>query len=89
MKLVVTAITETHIRMRYADSHDSAKATQWLEFQLPLAGLDVAVNSTAKIPLGDPELARLVEVHLAALRAARDVIGGETQRYSRLRDHND
>ncbi len=88
LSLVSTTITDTHVRMRLADHKEADKATQWLEFQVQLKDLEVATSATNKMPLGDPEIAQLLEVHLAALRRARDVIGAETQRYSKLRDHN-
>lgn len=89
LSLVSTTITDTHIKMRIADHKDTDKATQWLEFQVPLKDLEITLSATAKMPLSDPEIVQLLEVHLAALRRARDVIGAETQRYAKLRDRSD
>ncbi|MBJ7542335.1 hypothetical protein [Rhodomicrobium udaipurense] len=80
MKLIETTITGTSVRMRYADHEDAAKATQWVDFQVPISELHLP-SETA---LGDPEPRSLALVRLAALRYARDVIGSETQRLSNL-----
>ena len=85
MKLTETTLTETAIRMRYADSADPAKATQWLDFQVPLAGIALPAG-VGEEPLGDPERQLLAEVRLAALRYARGLIGDETRRISELLD---
>jgi hypothetical protein len=82
MKLVETKISETTVHMRYADNPDSATATAWIDFQVPLTELKHPQNRQNQ--LGDPELQYLAEVRLAALRYARDVVGGETQRLSGL-----
>jgi hypothetical protein len=36
MKLIETTISETTVRMRYADDADASKATQSLEFVVPM-----------------------------------------------------
>jgi hypothetical protein len=82
VKLVETKISETSIHMRYADDPDAAKASIWIDFQLPLASLKNQHNQNEL--LGDPESQFLAEIRLAALRHVRDAIGGETQRLSSL-----
>lgn len=82
MQLVQTNISESSIRMRFANNADPAKATEWIDFQFPLAVLKAPVGPTAA--LGDPETRYLAEIRLAALRHVRDVIGDETQRLSGL-----
>jgi hypothetical protein len=82
LKLTETTVSATAIRMRLADEAGS-EASAWIEFQVPLAGLELPRNPT---DLGDPNTRLLAEVRLAALRAARDAIGVETQRLSDLVD---
>jgi hypothetical protein len=81
MKLIETAISETSVWMRYADETNPDDATQWVDFQIPLKNLAHPFGSS---PLGDPESSLLAEVRLSALRAVRDVIGGEIQRLTTL-----
>jgi hypothetical protein len=61
--------------------HDPKEAEYWIDFQVPL---DELKHPQTNNPLGDPEKQFLSEVRLAALRYARDVIGDETQRLSKL-----
>ena len=78
MKLIETTVLEKMVRMRYADNVDPVKATQWIDFQVPLALLELpSVNGDH--PLGDPESRYLGSIQQAALRYARDLIGAETQ----------
>jgi hypothetical protein len=84
MKLVETKISGATVRMRYADHPDSALATQWIDFQVPIA---VLMASDQRTPLGDVEERYLAETHLAGLRHAREIIGAETQRLAQLVDH--
>jgi hypothetical protein len=81
MKLIETIVSETSVRMRYADDADPAKATQWIDFQVPLSDLK---SPDQHNPLGDIESRFLAELRLVALRHAREVIGAETQRLSGL-----
>jgi hypothetical protein len=83
MKLIETKILETTVRMRYADDADPAKASQWIDFQVPLAEL---LSPNGRVELGDPESRYLAEIRLVALRYVRDAIGAETQRLSSLAD---
>ena len=83
MKLVETKISETAVHMRYADNTDSAQATEWIDFQVPIAGL---IAFDQRTPLGNVEERHLAETHLAALRHVRELIGAEAQRLSRLAD---
>jgi hypothetical protein len=52
MKLIETTITDKSVRMRYADNEDAAAASEWIDFQVPLAKLEHA----EKTALGDPEM---------------------------------
>ena len=86
MQLIETTVTATAVRMRYANSPDPTKATEWLDFQVPMDGLMIPLHQREE-PLGDqPDIRLLAEVRLAALRRVRGVIGAETQRLSALRD---
>ena len=78
MQLVETKISGTMVYMRYADNPDSAKATKWVDFQVPLALLELP-SSQGDDPLGNPESRYLGSIQQAALRYARDLIGAETQ----------
>jgi hypothetical protein len=81
MKLIETTILANAVHMRFADHHDPKEAEYWIDFQVPL---DELKHPQTNNPLGDPEEQFLSEVRLAALRYARDVIGDETQRLSKL-----
>jgi hypothetical protein len=85
MKLVETKISETAVHMRYADNPDSAKATAWIDFQVPIA--DLVVPNSPESPLGELESHYLAVIRQAALRHAREIIGAETQRLARLANH--
>jgi hypothetical protein len=63
MKLLDETVLKNSVRMRFADHTDQAKASEWIEFLVPLAS-------------GDQHQS-LAEAHLAALRYARTVIGDE------------
>ena len=78
MQLVETKISGTMVHMRCADNPDSAKAIQWIDFQVPLALLELP-SSQGDHPLGNPESRYLGSIQQAALRYARDLIGAETQ----------
>jgi hypothetical protein len=86
MKLIQTTISETTVRLRYADNEDAAKATQWMDFQFPLSDLRNPEDPTR--PLGHPRVRFLAEVERSALRHARGVIGEETKRLSDLLDQH-
>ena len=79
MQLIETTVLTSSVRMRYADNADATKATEWIDFQVPLGLL-----AEGEPKIDDPELNFLAEIRLAALRRVRDVIGAETQRLSRL-----
>lgn len=82
MKLVQTMLTETAVRMRYADHADPAQAKEWIDFQWKLADLKDHGNRS----LGDPELLYLAELHRAALLQVRDAASAEIQRISKKAD---
>jgi hypothetical protein len=81
MKLVETKISETAIYMRYADNPDTTRATQWIDFQIPLDGLKVPGRGGERV-LGNIEDQYFGSIHLAALRQVRETITAETQRIS-------
>ena len=78
MQLIQTTILQNSVRMRYADHADPAKATEWLDFQVPIEGLTLP-NVDREVPLGDHESRFLGSIQQAALRRVRDLIGEETQ----------
>ena len=79
MKLIETTISETTVRMRYADDADPAKATEWVDFQ--------AKNQDLKLPNGTtltkPEPHPFAALKLAALRHVLGVVDAEI---ARIRD---
>ena len=77
-KLVETSISESAIRLRYADHSDPAQATEWIDLQVKLAPL--LDPSDKKQPLGPPERHFLGGVQLAALFQAQDAINTEIRR---------
>jgi hypothetical protein len=81
MKLIETVVTDSTVRMRYADNADPAKAKHWIDFQVPLAEL----RQVSETPLGDPESHYLSTVRLTALRYVRGKADGEIQRLLNLR----
>lgn len=83
MKLVKTSLSDAAIRMRLADDADPIKATQWIEFQVPLKPLALP-SPSGDFALGDPLKRYFGSIQQAALRYARDVLGAETHR---LADH--
>ena len=85
MKLVETKVTSASVHMRYADNLDPSKATQWVDFQVPIDAV-WAPDGPPGTPSIDPERQGLGEIRLAALRHARGVIGDETRRISELFD---
>ena len=80
MTLIETVVTETTVRMRYADNADASKAMNWIDFQVPIDKPTLPPERE----LDDPELQFLAEIRQAALRYARDVITSETQRLASL-----
>jgi hypothetical protein len=88
MKLIETIVTTTSVRMRYADNADAAKASQWVDFQVPLADLKHPENQLEMNP-EKLESQLLAEIHQAALRCARDALNNEMRRLSGLRGRVD
>jgi hypothetical protein len=72
MKLIETTISETTIRMQYADDPDPEKAQEWLDFQVPLKGMELPSG-----PLGDSRERSLRLIQAAALRKVRDLVDDE------------
>ncbi len=79
MELIETKISKTSVHMRYANNPDPAKATQWIDFQIPIEGLTLPGPSGGDYPLGDHESRFLGSIQQAALRHARELISAETQ----------
>jgi hypothetical protein len=86
MEHVETTILATTIRMRYANDPDRAKATEWFEFEVPIAPLSLP-SASGDIALGELRTRLLASVELATLRYVRDAIGAETQRLAGLGRH--
>jgi hypothetical protein len=84
MKLLETAISETHVRMLLADADTKEAANQWIEFRVPVSAL--VDQSGTKQPLGSPESHFVGGVQLAALFQALTVIADETQRLRSVAD---
>jgi hypothetical protein len=82
MKLIETTLSETSVHLQLADDADLEKATEWLEFEVPLAPL--MIDELNK--LGNPATRHLSTIQVAALRYVRDAIVDETQRLARLLD---
>jgi hypothetical protein len=80
VKLIQTTIWGATIRLRYADSPEHEKATEWIDLQFATSDLKHPNSGSA---LGDPEPQFLVEIRGAVLRRARDLIDAEIRR---LRD---
>jgi hypothetical protein len=76
MKHVETRISETTVRMRYADDPDPVKVTHWLDFRVALNDLQVP-DQNGMHALGDLERRYLASIRLGALRYARGVIDDE------------
>jgi hypothetical protein len=49
MKLIETMVMESEVYVRYADDANPEKATQWLDFQLPLSELKHPNNQHQKL----------------------------------------
>ena len=80
MQLIETSVTAASVRMRLADADDPLKATQWVDFQVPIAELRVAHQPGGTQPIGDPESEYLSTIRGSALRRAQDVIVAEIRR---------
>jgi hypothetical protein len=89
MKHVETKISETAIRMRYASDSRPEAATEWLEFEVPLAplGLPTPTGDARLGSLGGLHTQYLSSIQLAALRYVRDAVADETQRLESLGRH--
>jgi hypothetical protein len=85
MKLIETTVSETTVHMQFADDADHERATEWLDFQVPLAGLVVDAEEN---PLGDPAQRRLATIQRAALHHALIAITAEIARLAVLADRN-
>jgi hypothetical protein len=85
MKLIETTVSETSIHMQIADDADPERATEWLEFKVPLGGLVIDAEEN---PLGDPATRRLAIIQRAALHHARVAISDEIARLAILADRN-
>jgi hypothetical protein len=77
MKLIETTILETTVRMRYADNADPAKATQWIEFQVPNSELKEGIEAHRQSHLGSLATRKLGAIQEAALAYVQDVVGAE------------
>ena len=89
MKHIETKISETTIRIRYANDPRPEAATEWFEFEVPLAplGLPTPAEGAALGSLGSLHTQDLSSIQLAALGYVRDAIDEETQRLASLRPH--
>jgi hypothetical protein len=85
MQLVQTNFSADFVRMRYANNPDLALATEWIDFQVPMA--ELRLPSDHAQGLGDLDTLMIGEFHLAALRHAREALAAETQRLARFASH--
>ena len=83
MKLIETTVSETSVHMQLGDDADPERASEWLEFEVPLAGL---VVDAEKNPLGGPEERPLAIIQRAALHHAQGAISAEIARLAVLAD---
>jgi len=72
VQLIVTTIADATIHMRYADDHDPKMVKEWVDFQLPLKGMELPSG-----PLGDIRERSLRLIQAAALRKVRDLVDAE------------
>jgi len=70
MNIIETTISGTSVRMRVANDADPAKATEWVEFQVPCGPL-VLDNKTL---VGNPQRQHLGAMQIAALRRAQTAV---------------
>ena len=73
---VETRISGTTIHLRYADTTDPIKATEWVDIRTHLGDLKLP-NGKA---ISEVEFHPVAVVKLAALRHARDAIDAEIER---------
>lgn len=76
MQIVETTILETKIRIRIADQADLDEATQWIEFEIPLAPLKTTDQRGTR-PLGNLGEQYLSVIRTAALLYVREIIDAE------------
>jgi hypothetical protein len=76
MKLIETTVSDTTVRVRFADNADTAKATQWIDLQVPVADL----KHGSRTPLPNPETLVLGASQVAVLRFVRDLADAEISR---------
>jgi hypothetical protein len=76
MKLIETTVSETTVRMQYADNADPEKATQWIDLQFRMA--DLKHGSGTPLPPVAP--LKLAAIQAAALTRAQELIGEEMGR---------
>jgi hypothetical protein len=79
MKLIETTISETTVRMRFADNPDPAQAKEALEFAVPLATLRLDEANL----LGDPTRRTLGATQRAALYRVQVALGEAEQAISK------
>ncbi len=80
MKLIETTISETEVRMRYADNSDALQATQSIDIRLPLAVLKHGSGSA----LPHPGELLLSATQAAALRFVQELADAEKSRLVNL-----
>lgn len=83
MKRVETKISETSIRLRYADNADPMKASEWMDFQFSIA--DLHRPNTGGTALGHLENRFLEELIGAVLLHAKDAIDAEIRNLRDIR----
>lgn len=80
LTLIETTIAADSVRMRFANDAGPTKATERIDFRIPLDGLVVPVDKKEKPALGDPERQFLAEIRAAALFRVQNATAAEIQR---------
>ena len=80
MKLIETSVSETSIRLRYADETDPAKAAEWIDMQFALSSLPDRNLNTEQ----PTELQYLAELQRAVLDRLQAILNSEIQRHRSL-----
>jgi hypothetical protein len=77
MKLIDINISGYFVHVRFADTEQVKKSTEWIDFRLPLWKLDLS-----EVTLDDLNDRAVAQVRLASLRCLRDLIAQEIEHNS-------
>jgi hypothetical protein len=82
MNHLATVISDAAVRIRFAEQGENSEAEYCIDILVPRNRLTLP-SPDPKPTLGEPEIRFLMEIKLAALHYARDVIDEETQRLAK------